>query len=162
MYREQRSFAEAATVLSRRGFDLFDVHVHRGQRTLDGATDGYQRQVFEVYRGSPSLSARALYTDLLFFRRAQDVLASRSVEAVRKLAVAYCTYSFFAEAHQVIARAEAGGFLPAAQVKSAQQAIVQWHRERNYRTRFGLGLWSRIVRYVVRRLRIEDDPNWGQ
>lgn len=162
MYREQRSFAEAVTALSRRGFDLFDVHVHHGQRTLDGETDGYQRQVFGVYRRSPSMSARALYTDLLFFRQAQDVVASRSIAGVRKLAVAYCTYGFFPEAHHLIARALAAGLLPAAQAGAAEQAIIAWHRRRGYKTRHGLGLWSRIVRYVIMRLRIEDYPNWGQ
>ncbi len=135
-FRGERNLFEIYRYLSARGFELMDMRCMRVRLTRNGQADGYQRDVFGVHPESPTISGRLLDVDAMFFRHPDSVLAWRDADAVRRLAVAYCTYGFFCEAHAIFDRAVSAGIMDEEAARVAQDAIVAWHNHRSVRRMF--------------------------
>jgi FkbM family methyltransferase len=134
-FQGERTLFDIHAFMTARGFLLHDVNRLYGRPTRQGKAGGYEREVFGVHSGTPTISARLCDVDALYFRDPDDVLRHGSGE-VLKMAAVFCTYGYFSEAYKLIERSEAAGVLTASVTRQAQEAIVAWHRLPRFRTIF--------------------------
>jgi FkbM family methyltransferase len=110
------------------GMRLLDISAARAYRARDGDSDWYQREVFDVYRNSPSLSAHIWEVDVVYVRDWRTLVAGRDAAAIRKLAIALCGYRFFSEAYFILERSAEAGIFDPATATALKKNIVDWHR----------------------------------
>ena len=117
-YVGQGSFGEIDALLRGHGLECYDVRVARTYLRRDGRIDGYQREVFDVFSNSPTLSARAWEFDVVYFRAIDKVLATRDPATVKKSIVAFCGYNYFAEGYELAELAERLEIVSAAESRT--------------------------------------------
>lgn len=155
-YVGQGTFGEIDALLRGHGLVCYDVRVARTYLRRKGRIDGYQRDVFDVFANSSTLSARAWEFDVVYFRGIDKVLATGDAATVKKSIVAFCGYHFFAEGYELAAQAERLAILSAAEAQSIREAIVAWHRDLSRRFYDApRPFFDSIRRYAARR-------HWGQ
>ena len=110
------------------GMRLLDLSVSRAYRARDGDSDAYQREIFDVYRNSPSLAAHAWEADVVYVRDWRALVDRGDSAGIRKLAVALCAYRFFSEAYFIVEKGEAAGVFDRDAAAAVQRSIVAWHR----------------------------------
>jgi len=126
-YEGQPSFATVNAWMEERGLVLFDLQPAHARLTLDDERFGYHTKVFNTFRSDTSVRPRIFETELVYFRREDEVLAKRDGGEVRRLCAAYAIHDFVAHAHRLAGRAAELGLLDA---KPLQDSIVRWHRGR--------------------------------
>jgi FkbM family methyltransferase len=140
------SWREIDATLTADGMRLLDISVARAYRARDGDGDWYQREIFDVYRNSPSLSAHVWEADVVYVRDWRSLLAQGDAPAIRKLALALCGYRFFSEAYFIAEKAEEAGVFDAAAAGAVKAAVVAWHRAGRHPWNGRGRLWSFLRR----------------
>jgi FkbM family methyltransferase len=143
------------------GMCLLDVSVARGYRTKGGDGDWYQREVFDVYENSPSLSARVWEADVVYVRDWRLLVADGDAASMRKLAVALCGYRFFSEAYFITEKAEEAGVFDTATASEIRRNIVAWHCAGRHFWQ-GQGVLWRLFRSMLRISRMSQLLRWKQ
>ena len=143
------------------GMCLLDVSVARGYRSKGGDSDWYQREIFDVYENSPSLSARVWEADVVYVRDWRLLVADRDASSIRKLAVALCGYRFFSEAYFIVEKTEEAGVLDAASATEIKRNIVAWHRAGRRFWHGRSALW-RLFRRAMRMTGMSQLLRWKQ
>lgn len=143
-------------------FELFDVRTHRTYMVREGKVSLYNGKIFGVHNRSPTIAARLWEFDVIYFLRADEVVKSRSADGVRRLAAAYCTYNYFAEAHSLVEAAEAVGILDEAAGISMRRAIVRWHRKLRWRWLHSVNPLAKAARTAQRWLWLGDQIRWAR
>lgn len=130
------------------GMRMLDLSIARAYRAREGDSEWYQREVFDVYGNTPSLSAHAWEADVVYVRDWRALVETRDTVSIRKLLVALCGYRFFSEAYFVVEKAESAGVFDAATASSLKRSIAGWHRARR-RVWHGRGaLWTKVRRLL--------------
>lgn len=152
----ERTLFDINTFMLEKGFELLDMRKLFARRTRHGKANAYQLEVFGVHADSPTISARLLDVDAMYFRRPETLLG-RGAGGVHRLAVAYCTYGYFAEAHALIEEARERGDVTPAAADSALDGVVAWHRHHAVRTVFHrpTPFW-RLVRQATKMVGMAD------
>lgn len=161
-YHGQPGFGDVDRALKQVGMLLFDVRVSRAHLSRDGDPAGYQERVFSVYHNSPAISARALEFDVVYFRDPGALLQAKDRAAVTKLAGAYCVYHFYAEAYDLICRAQRRGIFTMMEASALQDRIVAWHRALHYRFYHRPAAVFNLFRRALRFLRVDPYLRWAQ
>jgi len=152
-YLEQPSIGEVDEFLRARGFVLFDLRPVRLHRAENGDRAYYPRQIFGVHESSSTLSKRIWEVDVVYFRKAEDVIKGRNQSELRKLLVLYCAYGFFAEAYHLLSHASTDSWVSASSKSALREAVVEWHRCAHYCLAESPGSWR--IRQFFRR-------NWNR
>ena len=147
IFREIDSFMDA------NGFELFDLWPVRLHRARNGNRSGYLRDLFGVTVNSPTVAPRIWEVDAVYFRRPQWVLESGDAAAVRRLAVCYCVYGYFAEACHLLEQAETAGLLSPEDLETALAAVGRWHRRERYSWYYGTSTPAHLARRFAARAR---------
>lgn len=145
-YRGAPTWRQIDEMLIADGMRLLDISVARSYRAGGGDSDWYQREVFDVYANSPSLSAHVWEVDAVYVRDWRLLIADADGASIRKLALALCGYRFFSEAYFVIGKAEEAGIFDANTAKSIKNNIVSWHRAGRRPWHRRGGVWRQIRR----------------
>ncbi|MCK9201488.1 MAG: FkbM family methyltransferase [Gallionella sp.] len=160
-YEGGPTWGEVDELLTAEGMRLLDVSVARSYRAKGADGDWYQREVFDVYENSPSLSARIWEADVVYVRDWRLLVAEKDAASIRKLAVALCGYRFFSEAYFMIEKAEAAGVFDAAAARTIKNSIVVWHRAGRYFWQGRSGMW-RLLRRLLRATGMSQLLRWKQ
>jgi len=130
----QSTFPQVQEFMERHGLELMDLKVARSYRPREGNKQGYQNDLFGVYRNSPGISARAWEFDAIYFRKPESLLKLENpAQEVRKQVVAYCAYNFYSEAIYLIELAKNSGVLVESEFIELRKSILLWHRKIWYR-----------------------------
>ena len=143
------------------GMRLLDLSVARSYRARGGDHDWYQREVFDVYRNSPSLSAHVWEADVVYVRDWRSLIKNGDVAAVRKLCVALCGYRFFSEAYYIVEKSVDAGLLAPAVAHEIKNCIVCWHRAGRSPWHSRNRLWN-TFRRVMRATGMSQLLRWKQ
>jgi len=122
------TWGEIDGMFTAEGMRLLDVSVARTYRSKGGDSNWYQREIFDVYENSPSLSARIWEADVVYVRDWRQLVADGDAQSIRKLAVALCGYRFFSEAYFMIEKAEEAGGFDTDAASKIKSSIAAWHR----------------------------------
>lgn len=160
-YAGAPSWGEIDHVMASSGMRLLDVSVAREYRSKAGDSDWYQRNIFDVYTNTTSLSARVWEADVVYVRDWRQLVAEKDGGAIRKLIVALCGYRFFSEAYFTVEQSEKAGIFDAAAASEIKLNIVEWHRARRHFWH-GRGLVPSAFRRILRTLRISQMLRWKQ
>jgi FkbM family methyltransferase len=143
-YEGAPNWSQIDKLLVADGMRLLDISAARAYRARDGDGDWYQREIFDVYRNSPSISAHIWEVDAVYVRDWRALLENRDAAGIKKLAVALCGYRFFSEAYFIVERGETAGIFEPETAAILKGGIVTWHRA-------GRSIWhgrERLWRYV--------------
>jgi FkbM family methyltransferase len=155
-YQGQGTFGEIDALLRDHGMNCYDVRIARTHLRRNGRIDGYQKEIFDVFDNSPTLSARAWEFDVVYLRSLDSVLAAKDPSTVRKSIVAYCGYNFFAEGYELAERAEQLKFISSGEAEQIRQTIVAWHGDLSRRFYDApRPFFDSVRRFLARR-------HWGQ
>ena len=154
-------FADFEHFLAPLGFQLFDVRAHRAPLARDSENAGYNLDIFNVHGTSRSISQRLWEFDMIYFRSADHVLEQGSARQIRQLTTALCTYNYFAEAYELVERAESAKIL-ATEGQAIRAAVVEWHRRLRARWLDGAGRFTRAVRFFCKHAHLGDALRWGR
>jgi FkbM family methyltransferase len=143
------------------GMRLLDISVARSHRARDGDDDAYQRNVFDVYRNSTTLSAHVWELDVVYVRDWRALIEARDAPGARKLAVALCGYRFFSEAYFMIERCEAAGLFKPDEAAGIKRDIRGWH-DALRRPWHGRGAGWKAVRRILRATGASQLLRWKQ
>jgi FkbM family methyltransferase len=127
-YEGAPSWSRIDEMLVADGMRLLDISAARAYRSLNGDGDWYQREVFDVYRNSPSISAHIWEADAVYVRDWRTLLEKRDAAAIKKLAIALCGYRFFSEAYFIVEKSEQAGVFEADSAADFKRRIIIWHR----------------------------------
>jgi FkbM family methyltransferase len=161
IYRGGPSWAQIEALLAQDDMRLLDISVARAYRARDGDSDWYQREVFGVYRNTPTLSARAWETDAVYVKDWRALIKTRDGSGLRKLAIALCGYRFFSEAHFVVQKAEEAEIFTPEAASELRRSIVAWHRA-GRRVWHGRGTFWTFLRRMARMLGVSQLLRWKQ
>lgn len=161
IYRGAPSWAQIEELLAQDDMRLLDISVARAYRSRHGDGDWYQREVFGVYRNTPSLSARAWETDAVYVKDWRVLIEARDGSGLRKLAVALCGYRFFSEAYFVVEKAEEAEILTPDAASELRRSIVAWHQA-GRRVWHGRGAFWTFLRRVGRIVGVSQLLRWKQ
>ena len=148
-------------MLTAEGMRLLDVSIAREYRPKDGDSDWYQREIFDVYQNSPSLSARTWEADVVYVRDWRQLVKERDAASIRKLAVALCGYRFFSEAYFMIEKAQEAGIFDVTTASEIEHGIVNWHLAGRHFWQ-GRGVFCRLFRRALRFTRLSQLLRWKQ
>jgi FkbM family methyltransferase len=155
-YEGNADFGGIDGLLLGHGMECLDIRVARAYRPRSGRPDGYQREIFDVYMNSPTISARAWEVDAVYFRTKQSVLATGDPAIVRKLVVAYCGYNFFSEAYHLVEKAREKALFSQEEAVRMTREIIDWHRALHRRFYHApRPFYDAVRRFLLRR-------HWGQ
>jgi hypothetical protein len=143
------------------GMRLLDVSVARTYRSKGGDCDWYQREIFDVYENSPSLSARVWEADVVYVRDWRLLVEDKDAASIRKLVVALCGYRFFSEAHFMIEKAEDAGVFDPGTASEIKRGIVAWHSAGRYFWQ-GRSVYWRLFRRFLRITGVSQLLRWKQ
>lgn len=160
-YEGGPTWGQIDQLLTTEGMRLLDISVARGYRPKAGDSDWYQREIFDIYENSPSLSARAWEADVVYVRDWRQLVAERDAASIRKLAVALCGYRFFSEAYFMIEKAEEAGIFDVVTASEIKRNIVVWHRAGRHFWQGRNRLWG-MLRRVLRITRVSQLLRWKQ
>lgn len=160
-YEGGPTWGQIDEMLTSDGMRLLDLSVARSYRAKKGDADWYQREVFDVYENSPSLSARVWEADVVYVRDWRILVADGDAEAIRKLAVALCGYRFFSEAYFIIERAEEAGLFDAHTAGEIKRNVEAWHRA-GKQFWHGRGAFWRLLRRAMRVAKVSQLLRWKQ
>jgi FkbM family methyltransferase len=155
-------FGEVDKFFRGHGMELFDVRVGRNPLLLEDKTVGYHENVFGVSQSSPYISSRATAFDLVYFRKPGPLIEKKDKAALRKLAVCYCAYNFFSEAHQIADQGLKTGVFTESEALILKNSIVGWHRKLFYRFYHRSNVVFNSLRFILGQLRIGDYRRWIQ
>jgi FkbM family methyltransferase len=162
IYPEAANFGACQEFMISRGFDLFDVRVARAHLPYRGQQGAFQTEIFSTYGNSPTISARIWEFDAVYFRRRSLLLAERNAEKIRRMAVCYLTYNFFAEAFNLIEGAGELKIFSEAEASHLRKLIVEIHRVRESRPWLGNNRFWRSMRRIGERVAPRSSPRWCQ
>jgi len=145
-YRGAPTWKDIDEMLVADGMRLLDISVARSYRARNGDGDWYQREVFDVYTNSPSLSAHVWEVDAVYVRDWRLLIADADGTSIRKLTLALCGYRFFSEAYFLIEKAEEAGVFDANTANNIKSHIAVWHRAGRGFWHARGGLWNQIRR----------------
>lgn len=160
-YEGGPTWGEIDEMFTKAGMRLLDVSVAREYRSKGGDSDWYQREIFDIYENSPSLSARVWEADVVYVRDWRQLVADGDAASIRKLAVALCGYRFFSEAYFMIERAEDAKVFDAATANEIKLNIVAWHRAGRHFWH-GRGAFWRLFRRALRTTGMSQLLRWKQ
>jgi FkbM family methyltransferase len=143
------------------GMRLLDVSIARAYRSRNGDSDWYQREKFDVYENSPSLSARVWEADVVYVRDWRQLVANKDADSIRKLVVALCGYRFFSEAYFIIEQAEEAGLYDSVTAEKIHADIAVWHQAGRRPWHRRGALW-RLLRRVMRISGMSQLLRWKQ
>jgi len=127
-YKGAPSWTEIDEMFAADGMRLLDISVARAYRARNGDSGDYQRDIFDVYRNSPSLSAHIWEADVVYVRDWRTLVKNRDEVAIRKLTIALCGYRFFSEAYFIMDECAEAGLFDARALAEIKAGIVRWHR----------------------------------
>ena len=162
IYPQAADFSAIQDYMISRGFELFDVRVARSRLPYQGGEGTYQTDVFSTYENSPTISARVWEFDVVYFRKRSAVLDGGDAGKIRRLAAAYLTYNYFAEAFSLIASAEKLKIFSNAEALSLKKTIVDIHRVREFRPWYANNRFWALVRRIGERIAPRSSPRWCQ
>lgn len=148
------TFAECHGFLEGQGFSLFDMRPQRVLRARNGSRKSFSEGVFNVHERSPSLSRRLWESDLLYFREEVE-----DQSALRRLAVCFAVYGFFAEAYALFDSPKGMTLLGPAERSAAQAGLQRLHEARR-RWRDRPSALQRSFRWLHRWFDLADAPKW--
>lgn len=160
-YHGSPTWGQIDQLLVADGMRLLDLSVAREYRSKAGDSDWYQRNVFNVYENSPSLSARVWEADVVYVRDWNELIAIKNAAAIRKLAVALCGYRFFSEAYFMIEKAEEAGIFEIDDANRIKCGIITWHRAGRYFWH-GRSPFCKVLRSILRAMRVSQLLRWKQ
>lgn len=160
-YEGGPTWGQIDEMFTKDGMRLLDVSVARGYRAKGGDSDWYQREIFDVYENSPSLSARVWEADVVYVRDWRQLVADGDAASIRKLAVALCGYRFFSEAYFMVERAEEAGIFDALVAGEIKSGIVAWHRAGRHFWQ-GRSIFLRLFRRALRLTGMSQLLRWKQ
>jgi FkbM family methyltransferase len=160
-YEGGPTWGQIDQMLTAEGMRLLDVSIARGYRPKDGDSDWYQREIFDVYQNSPSLSARTWEADVVYVRDWRQLVAERDASSIRKLAVALCGYRFFSEAYFIIEKAEESQIFDSDTASVIKSNIAIWHRGGRYFWQGRSAFW-RFFRRALRMTGVSQLLRWKQ
>jgi len=160
-YKLAPSWAQIDEMLVADGMRLLDISVARSYRSRGGDSDWYQREVFDVYGNSPSLSAHVWEADVVYVRDWRALVKDGDALQIRKLALALCGYRFFSEAYFLMEKAEEAGIFDADAAKSVKNAIIVWHRAGRWMWHGRSKTWNQFRR-VLRATGMSQLLRWKQ
>ena len=143
------TFRDIDRFMDENGFELFDLWPVRLHRALNGSRHANLSGLFGVAGDSPTVARRIWEVDAIYFRRPECVIESGDASAVRRLAVCYCVYGYFAEAHSLLESAATAKVLTSKQAALAGANVRRWHRECRYSWYYGIGSSARLVRKLA-------------
>lgn len=162
IYPEAANFGACQEFMTSRGFELFDVRVARSHLPYRGKQGAFQTEIFSTYDNSPTISARIWEFDAVYFKRRSLLLAEGNAEKIRRMAVCYLTYNFFAEAFSLVEGAGNLKIFSEAEAARLQKLIVEIHRVREFRPWFANNRFWRLMRRTGERLAPRSSPRWCQ
>lgn len=160
-YRGAPTWVEIEELLAADGMRLLDISVARAYRAREGDGDWYQREVFDVYRNTSTLSAHVWETDAVYVRDWRALIREGDAAGLRKLAVALCGYRFFSEAYFIVEQAEGAGVLSSDSAALLKEGVVAWHRA-GRRAWHGRGTAWSFARRLMRMTGISQLLRWKQ
>lgn len=160
-YEGGPTWGQIDEMLTAEGMRLLDVSVARGYRAKNGDSDWYQREIFDVYENSPSLSARVWEADVVYVRDWRLLVADGDAGSIRKLAVALCGYRFFSEAYFMVEKAEEAKVFDKAAANELKRNIVAWHRAKRHLWQSRGAFW-RLFRRMMRATGMSQLLRWKQ
>jgi len=160
-YQDAPTWGQIDHLLRADGMRLLDLSVAREYRSKAGDSDWYQRNIFNVYENSPSLSARVWEADVVYVRDWEQLIACKDAAAIRKLAVALCGYRFFSEAYFMIEKAEEAGIFESNAANEIKHNITIWHHAGRHFWQARSAFW-RIFRSILRTMRLSQLIRWKQ
>lgn len=161
LYRGSPTWAQVDEFFVANQMHLLDIGVARAYRGHGADADHYQREVFKVYRNSPTLSARVWEADVVYVREPRALLEEGDPGAVRRLVIALCGYRFFADAYALMEKAEEAGLFQADAAVRVKAAIEAWHRAGTLPWHGRGFLWNQMRR-VLRMTRVSQLVRWKQ
>lgn len=160
-YAGAPSWRQIDEMLVADGMRLLDISVARAYRARDGDGDWYQREIFDVYRNSPSLSAHAWEADVVYVKDWRGLVEKGDGAAIRKLALALCGYRFFSEAHFIVEKAEEAGVFDSEAATAIKRGIMVWHGAGRHLWHGRHRVWS-FLRRAMRATGMSQLLRWKQ
>jgi FkbM family methyltransferase len=100
MYREQSTFDDVHKFMSAKGYELFDIKTFQADWYIG---NGMKKQIGKTIAEDMGVSTFAVAhqihdADMLYFKSARSVLATKDQGQLRRLILLYCTYNYFGHA----------------------------------------------------------------
>ncbi len=127
-YIGQPGFGDIDRHLRDLGLELLDLRLARIHRFVSGSYRYLPEQVFGVHADSSSLSKRIWEADVLYFVKPATLMRRGDVPSIRRLALLYCAYGFYTEAHQLFDQANQTGLLSSEEAIQLKDDVVRLHR----------------------------------
>jgi FkbM family methyltransferase len=159
---EQPSWNDFDNFLSPLGFELFDIRVSRSYPKNSAYQPSIQRSVFGVIENAKGMNARAWELDLVYFKSAKVLLNKKDTIAIRKLIVAYATYNYFAEALDLAHRAMTADLIDSNSYDVILEQLKSWHRIYHGGLLQKTSGFSKLLRKVIRKLRLDRSVIWAR
>ena len=162
IYKEAGDFHRIQEFMKDGQFELFDVRVARAHLPAGGSDSYYQTRIFSVYPNSPTISARALEFDAVYFRKRSKVLETRDPDKIRRMLACYLAYNFFAEAYSLVEESEKLRIVSPQLSAQLRELIVTIHREREFQPWLADSRFWSFVRRMGMRVAPRSAPRWCQ
>jgi len=126
MYRNQATFYDVNHFMLAKGYELFDIKTFRADWYIGSSIrKNVASQLSEDLGVSPFAVAHQIHdADLLFFKSAKTVLASKDQAQMRRLILLYCTYNYFGHALTMIEDMHAAKLITEAEKSSLTTSVT--------------------------------------
>jgi hypothetical protein len=161
-YAGAPTFNDIQEFMRKHGLDLFDVRTARARLLGPKGSASYEERVFEACENPPGIASRVWEFDALYFRSRHEVLERGQSDTVRRLAMSYMAYNYFAEAHELVAAAAHRGILTTVDANRLQELIVNIYHVREHQPRYGRGRFWRWFNRLTSRLSPRNGDRWAQ
>jgi FkbM family methyltransferase len=162
LYHEAADFSAVQAFMARRGFELYDVRVARSRLPYRGKPGAFQTEIFSTYENSPTISARVWEFDVVYFKKRSLLLEEGDIDKLRRMAMCYLVYNFFAEAYSLIESAQELRIVTEPEATSLKSLIVTIHRVRESRPWFANNRFWTWARRLGMRIAPRSAPRWCQ
>jgi FkbM family methyltransferase len=162
LYQEAADFSAVQKFMTSQGFELYDVRVARSRLPYRGKHGAFQAEIFSTYENSPTISARVWEFDVVYFKKRSLLLEEGDGDKLRRMAICYLVYNYFAEAHSLIESAEKVGIFSQSESMFLKSLIVTIHRVREFRPWFANNRFWNWARRLGERLAPRSTPRWCQ
>ena len=108
------------------------------------------------------MNARAWELDLIYFKSANALLEKKDPIVIRKLIVAYATYNYFTEAVDLAQRAFNANIIDSNSLDQILVNLRQWHNVYHGGILQGTSWFSKTLRKIFRKLRLDRSVVWAR
>lgn len=162
IYPEVPGFADIQKFMAGSDFELFDVRVARSHLPHEGKHGYFQTSVFHTPENDPTISAKLVEFDAVYFRKRSALLAEGDGLKIRRMLICYMTYNFFAEAYSLVLAADRQRLFTDQESERLRDLIVKVHSVREGRPWLrNTPFWNK-VRKMAYRIAPRNAPRWCQ